>query len=192
MLDKIPGDVWQKHATLRTLYGYMYGHPGKKLLFMGGEIAQEREWSHDREIDWFLLDNADHAGIQRLVRDLNRLYGGEPALYVRDSEPAGFRWIVGDDRSNSVFAYVRIGNDDHVPVLVVCNMTPTPRHGYRIGVPRGGVWREIMNTDSRFYGGSDMGNGGALHTIPQASHGEPQSLDLTLPPLSTLYLRAES
>jgi 1,4-alpha-glucan branching enzyme len=192
LLGKMPGDRWQKFANLRAYFGFMWSHPGKKLLFMGGEIAQEREWSHDREIDWFLLDNADHAGIQRLVRDLNRLYGSEPALHLRDSEPAGFRWIVGDDRSNSVFAHVRLGHDNHVPVLVVCNMTPTPRHNYRIGVPRAGAWREIMNTDSRFYGGSDMGNGGALHTVPQASHGETQSLDLTLPPLSTLYLRLES
>ena len=192
LLGKMPGDRWQKFANLRAYFGFMWSHPGKKLLFMGCEIAQEREWSHDREIDWFLLDNADHAGIQRLVRDLNRLYGSEPALHVRDSESAGFRWIVGDDRSNSVFAYVRLGHDDHVPVLVVCNMTPTPRHNYRIGAPRAGAWREIMNTDSRFYGGSDTGNGGTLRTIPQASHGETQSLDLTLPPLSTLYLRLES
>jgi len=192
LLGKMPGDRWQKFANLRAYFGFMWSHPGKKLLFMGGEIAQEREWSHDREIDWFLLDNADHAGIQRLVRDLNRLYGSEPALYLRDSEPAGFRWIVGDDRSNSVFAHVRLGHDNHAPVLVVCNMTPTPRYNYRIGVPKAGAWREIMNTDSRFYGGSDMGNGGTLHTVPQASHGETQSLDLTLPPLSTLYLRPES
>ncbi|WIM12645.1 1,4-alpha-glucan branching protein GlgB [Enhydrobacter sp.] len=192
LLGKMPGDRWRKFANLRAYFGFMWSHPGKKLLFMGGEIAQEREWNHDREIDWFLLDNPEHAGMQRLVRDLNHLYRGEPALHVRDSEPAGFRWIVGDDRSNSVFAYFRTGHDDHGPVLVVCNMTPTPRSNYRIGVPRGGVWREIMNTDSRFYGGSDMGNGGALHAVSQPMHGETHSLDLTLPPLSTLYLRAES
>jgi 1,4-alpha-glucan branching enzyme len=192
LFGKMPGDRWRKFANLRAYFGFMWSHPGKKLLFMGGEIAQEREWNHDREIDWFLLDNPDHAGIQRLVRDLNHLYRREPALHVRDSEPAGFRWIVGDDRSNSVFAYFRHGHDGHAPVLVVCNMTPAPRHNYRIGVPRGGVWREIMNTDSRFYGGSDMGNEGAIHAVPQPTHGEAQSLDLTLPPLATLYLRAES
>ena len=191
LLGKMPGDRWRKFANLRAYFGFMWSHPGKKLLFMGGEIAQEREWSHDREIDWFLLDNPEHAGIQRLVRDLNQLYRREPALHLRDSEPEGFRWIVGDDRSNSVFAYFRLGRDDDPPVLVVCNMTPTPRQNYRIGVPKGGIWREIMNTDSRFYGGSDMGNSGALHAVPQAMHGEAHSLDLTLPPLATLFLRAE-
>ncbi|MBS0223154.1 MAG: 1,4-alpha-glucan branching protein GlgB [Proteobacteria bacterium] len=192
LLGKMPGDRWQKFANLRAYFGFMWSHPGKKLLFMGGEIAQEREWNHDREIDWFLLDQPDHAGVQRLVRDLNHLYRNEPALYARDSEPEGFRWIVGDDRSNSVFAYFRLGHADQAPVLVVCNMTPTPRHDYRIGVPRGGVWREIMNTDSRFYGGSDMGNSGALHAVPQGAHGEAYSLTLTLPPLASLYLRADS
>jgi 1,4-alpha-glucan branching enzyme len=191
LFGKMPGDRWRKFANLRAYFGFMWSHPGKKLLFMGGEIAQEREWNHDREIDWFLLDNPEHAGIQRLVRDLNQLYRREPALHVRDSEPEGFRWIVGDDRSNSVFAYFRLGRDDDAPVLVVCNMTPTPRQNYRIGVPKGGIWREIMNTDSHFYGGSDMGNSGALHAIPQAMHGEAHSLDLTLPPLATLFLRAE-
>lgn len=126
------------------------------------------------------------------MRDLNQLYRREPALHLRDSEPEGFRWIVGDDRSNSVFAYFRLGEEGHAPLLVVCNMTPTPRPNYQIGVPKGGTWREIMNTDSRFYGGSDMGNGGELHAVPQPMHGEAHSLDLTLPPLATLFLRAES
>jgi 1,4-alpha-glucan branching enzyme len=167
-------------------------HPGKKLLFMGGEIAQEREWNHDREIDWFLLGDPAHAGIQRLVRDLNHLYRREPALHQRDCEAAGFRWLIGDDRANSVFAFLRQGVDGTEPVLVVCNMTPTPRHGYRIGVPRTGSWQEIANTDSRFYGGSDMGNGGGVSTAPIAAHGESQSLELILPPLSTIALRATS
>ncbi|SKA30526.1 1,4-alpha-glucan branching enzyme [Enhydrobacter aerosaccus] len=191
LFGKMPGDRWRKFANLRAYFGFMWTHPGKKLLFMGGEIAQEREWSHDREIDWFLLDNPDHAGIQRLVRDLNNLYRNESALHVRDSDPSGFRWIVGDDRSNSVFAYFRQGNDDQAPLLVVCNMTPTPRHHYRIGVPRPGVWREILNTDSRHYGGSDMGNGGGVRAAPLAWQGEGQSVELTLPPLATLVLRAE-
>jgi 1,4-alpha-glucan branching enzyme len=170
----------------------MWSHPGKKLLFMGCEIAQEREWNHDNELDWFLLDDAAHAGIQRLVRDLNRLYRRESALHARDCEPSGFRWLIGDDRANSVFAYLRVGVDDGVPVLVVCNMTPTPRHDYRVGVPRAGAWREIMNTDSQFYGGSNVGNEGTVHALAHASHGEPQSITLTLPPLSTIMFRAEA
>jgi 1,4-alpha-glucan branching enzyme len=192
LIGKMPGDRWQKFANLRAYFGFMWSHPGKKLLFMGDEIAQEREWSHDREIDWFLLDNPEHAGIQRLVRDLNHAYRDQRALHVRDSDPGGFRWMVGDDRSNSVFAYLRLGHEGDAPLLVVCNMTPAPRHNYRIGVPHGGAWREIVNTDSRFYGGSDMGNQGALHATPTPSHGEPQSIELTLPPLATLILRAES
>jgi 1,4-alpha-glucan branching enzyme len=192
LLGKMPGDRWQKFANLRAYLGFMWSHPGKKLLFMGCEIAQEREWNHDNELDWFLLDDAAHAGIQRLVRDLNRLYRRESALHARDCEPSGFRWLIGDDRANSVFAYLRVGVDDGVPVLVVCNMTPTPRHDYRVGVPRAGAWREIMNTDSQFYGGSNVGNEGTVHTLAHASHGEPQSITLTLPPLSTIMFRAEA
>ena len=188
----MPGDRWQKFANLRAYLGFMWSHPGKKLLFMGCEIAQEREWNHDRELDWFLLDDAAHAGVQRLVRDLNRVYRRESALHVRDCEPSGFRWLIGDDRANSVFAYLRIGADDDVPVLVVCNMTPTPRLGYRIGVPRPGAWHEIMNTDSQFYGGSNIGNEGTVHALAHASHGESQSITLALPPLSTIMFRAES
>jgi 1,4-alpha-glucan branching enzyme len=192
LLGKMPGDRWQKFANLRAYLGFMWSHPGKKLLFMGCEIAQDREWNHDRELDWFLLDDPAHAGVQRLVRDLNRVYRREPALHVRDCEPSGFRWLVGDDRANSVFAYLRCGADDDVPVLVVCNMTPAPRHDYRIGVPRAGAWREILNSDSQFYGGSNLGNNGTVHAQPHAAHGEPRSITLTLPPLSTIMLRAES
>ena len=192
LIGKMPGDRWQRFANLRAYLGFMWTHPGKKLLFMGGEIAQEREWNHDREIDWFLLGDPAHAGIQRLVRDLNHLYRGEPALHQRDCEAAGFRWLIGDDRANSVFAFLRQGADGTQPVLVVCNMTPAPRHGYRVGVPRAGSWQEIANTDSRFYGGSDMGNGGGVSTAPIAAHGESQSLELVLPPLSTIALRAAS
>ena len=191
LLGKMPGDRWQKFANLRAYYGFMWTHPGKKLLFMGCEIAQEREWNHDGQIDWFLLDDPAHAGIQRLVRDLNRTYREQPALHGRDSDPAGFRWLVGDDRANSVFAYLRQGDDGEPPLLVICNMTPAPRHDYRIGVPSAGAWQEIVNTDSRFYGGSDMGNLGALHATPTPSHGEAQSIELTLPPLATLVLRPE-
>jgi 1,4-alpha-glucan branching enzyme len=189
LIGKMPGDNWQRFANLRTYFGYMWGHPGKKLLFMGGEIAQEHEWSHDGEIDWTALGNPFQLGIQRLVRDLNRLYAGEAALHQRDAVSTGFRWVVGDDTANSVFAFLRYGNDEAPPVLVVSNMTPVPRPGYRIGVPRPGLWRELLNTDSSFYGGSDLGNGGAVATAPVQSHGEAQSLQLTLPPLATLFMR---
>ena len=191
LLRRMPGDRWQKFANLRAYFGFMWAHPGKKLLFMGCEIAQEREWNHDDEVDWFLLDDPNHAGVQRLVRDLNSLYRREPALYRRDASGEGFRWIIGDDRANSVFAFLRQGADGDPPVLVVCNMTPAPRHNYRIGVPHPGHWREIANTDSRFYGGSDMGNDGGAATTADPAHGEPQSLSLTLPPLSTIMLRVE-
>jgi 1,4-alpha-glucan branching enzyme len=191
LLSKMPGDRWQKFANLRAYLGFMWAHPGKKLLFMGGEIAQEREWNHDGEIDWFLLADPAHGGIQRLVRDLNHLYRTEPSLHFRDCEPSGFRWIIGDDRANSVFCFARFGRADDPPLLVACNMTPTPRHHYRIGVPRAGTWREIANTDSRFYGGSDMGNEGTAQATAVSAHGEPQSIELTLPPLSTIVLRAE-
>jgi 1,4-alpha-glucan branching enzyme len=191
LLSKMPGDRWQRFANLRAYLGFMWAHPGKKLLFMGSEIAQEREWNHDAEIDWSLLGDPAHGGVQRLVRDLNRLYAAEPALHVRDCLASGFRWLIGDDRANSVFAFLRLGEADQAPVLVVCNMTPVPRHGYRVGVPRAGRWREVANTDSRFYGGTDLGNEGEVRALPQPSHGEAHSILLTLPPLATVMLRAE-
>jgi 1,4-alpha-glucan branching enzyme len=191
LLGRMPGDRWQRFANLRAYFGFMWAHPGKKLLFMSGELAQEREWNHDGEVDWFLLDDPAHAGIQRLVRDLNGLYRREPSLHGKDSKSEGFRWIIGDDRANSVFAFLRQGAADDRPVLVVCNMTPVPRRGYRIGVPRAGLWREIANTDSRFYGGSDVGNSGSVGTAGVPMHGEPQSLELTLPPLATIMLSPE-
>jgi 1,4-alpha-glucan branching enzyme len=190
LIGKMPGDRWQKFANLRAYFGFMWAHPGKKLLFMGCEIAQWAEWNHDAELDWDLLGNPDHAGVQRLVRDLNRLYRAEPALHARDTDGGGFRWVVGDDRVNSVFAFVRSA-DGAKPILVICNMTPTPRHRYRVGVPHAGSWREISNTDSHFYGGSNVGNEGAVRTVEHAAHGEPHSLELTLPPLATVMLRPE-
>ena len=189
LIGKMPGDRWQRFANLRAYYGFMWGHPGKKLLFMGSEFAQEREWNHDRELDWPSLDDPAHAGVQRLVRDLNRLYAAEPALHRRDSEPSGFMWTVGDDRSNSVFAFLRLAPDEAPPILVVSNMTPVPRRNYRIGVQRGGGWREIFNSDSGYYGGSNVGNEGRVETALIAAHGHPQSLELVLPPLSTIFLR---
>ncbi len=189
LIGKMPGDRWQRFANLRAYYGFMWGHPGKKLLFMGSEFAQEREWNHDRELDWPSLDDPAHTGIQRLVRDLNRLYAAEAALHRRDCEPSGFLWMVGDDRSNSVFAFLRLAANEAPPVLVVSNMTPVPRRNYRIGVPRGGGWREIFNSDSGYYGGSNAGNEGRVETALIAAHGQPQSLELMLPPLSTIFLR---
>jgi 1,4-alpha-glucan branching enzyme len=189
LIGKMPGDRWQRFANLRAYFGFMWGHPGKKLLFMGGEFAQEREWDHDRELDWPSIEDPAHAGVQRLVRDLNRLYVSEPALHRRDCEPQGFMWTVGDDRSNSVFAFLRHAGDQAPPILVVSNMTPVPRRGYRIGVPRAGGWREIFNSDSGYYGGSNVGNEGRVGTAAIAAHGHPQSLELLLPPLSTVFLR---
>ena len=192
LIGKMPGENWQKFANLRAYLGFMWTHPGKKLLFMGNEIGQWTEWGHDSEIDWALLDHPAHRGLHRLVRDLNRHYVEQGALHQRDADPTGFRWVVGDDTANSVFAFLRFAAPDTPPMLVVANMTPVPRPGYRIGVPRDGWWREVLNTDSAFYGGSDMGNGGGVHTAPVPSHAEQQSLELLLPPLATLLLRTGS
>jgi 1,4-alpha-glucan branching enzyme len=189
LLSKMPGDRWQRFANLRAYLGFMWAHPGKKLLFMGGEIAQEHEWSHDGEVEWDRLDDPLHAGVQRLVRDLNRLYRTEGALHQGDWEASGFRWVIGDDRANAVFAFLRLGHDAVRPILVVANMTPVPRRDYRVGVPHPGTWREIFNSDSDFYGGSNLGNAGAIEAWPDAMHGEAQSLDLLLPPLAVLMFR---
>ena len=189
LIGKMPGDNWQKFANLRAYYGFMWAHPGKKLLFMGGEIAQWHEWDHDGTLDWALLDFPTHQGMHTLIGDLNNVYRSVPPLFQKDNDYTGFRWIVGDDANNSVFAFLRFGRDSHDMVLVVCNFTPVPREGYRIGVPRPGFWNEILNTDAERYAGSNMGNQGGLHTQPNQSHGEAQSLDLTLPPLATLFLR---
>ncbi|MEO8713502.1 MAG: 1,4-alpha-glucan branching protein GlgB [Acetobacteraceae bacterium] len=190
LIAKMPGDPWQRMANLRAYLGFMWSHPGKKLLFMGCEFAQEREWSHDRELDWALIEDPAHRGIQRLVRDLNRLYANERALHEYDAHPAGFRWVIGDDSGNSVFAYLRFGAGDVAPVLAVCNMTPVPRFSYRLGVPQGGFWREILNSDSAHYGGGDIGNDGGVRAEAIGAHGEEQSLVLRLPPLATILLRA--
>jgi len=187
LLGKMPGDTATRLANLRAYYGYMWAHPGKKLLFMGGELAQPHEWHHDGHLDWNLLDDRGHRGVQRVVADLNRLYAELPELHRRDADPAGFAWLVGDDSSNSVLAFVR--TDGAGQVLAVCNFTPMARHGYRVGVPRPGTWVERFNSDADCYGGSGQGNGGAAHTEAVPAHGQAQSLVLTLPPLSTLLLR---
>ena len=191
LIGKMPGDHWQRFANLRAYLTFMWAHPGKKLLFMGSEIAQEAEWSHDAQIDWHLLDQPEHRGIQRLVRDLNRIYAAEPALHRLDSDPNGFRWVIGDDRANSVFAFLRVAGDAP-PILAVCNMTPVPRHDYRIGVPRAGRWAEVINSDSALYGGSNAGNRGGVDTSDAGAHGQPRSVELVLPPLATVMLRHES
>jgi 1,4-alpha-glucan branching enzyme len=167
----------------------MWTQPGKKLLFMGGEFGQDWEWNHDGELDWRALEHPLHRGVQALVADLNRLYRQEPALHVFDSDSAGFRWIIADDNSNSTFAWYRQGHADSAPVIVVCNFTPVPRTHYRLGAPRAGGWVEILNTDSQLYGGSNLGNGGWLTASSEPSHGQPFSLELTLPPLATVLLR---
>jgi 1,4-alpha-glucan branching enzyme len=188
LIGKMPGDRWQRFANLRAYFGFMWGHPGKKLLFMGGEFAQEREWNHDRELDWPSLDDPPHAGVQRVVRDLNQLYVSEPALHQRDCDGRGFMWTVGDDLSNSVYAFVRTA-ENGPSILVISNMTPVPRHDYRIGVPHAGVWREIFNSDSDYYWGSNIGNAGRVETSAIAAHGHAQSVQLVLPPLATIFLR---
>jgi 1,4-alpha-glucan branching enzyme len=189
MIGKMPGsDDWQKFANLRAYYGFMWTHPGKKLLFMGSEIAQWREWNHDTGLDWWLLENPAHKGIQLLVGDLNHLYRNEPALHVRDADHDGFRWVVLHDAEQSVFAWLRLGHDGQRPVLVVCNFTPAVRHGYALGVPCVGEWEELLNTDAGRYGGSDVGNSGTVQATEHGMHDQPASLTLTLPPLATLIL----
>ncbi len=191
LIGKMPGDRWQRFANLRAYFGFMWTHPGKKLLFMGGEFAQEREWNHDIGLDWHLLDDVSHAGVQSLVRDLNRLYRATPALHRRDCDSSGFRWVVIDDADQSVVAYLRFGDEADRPALVVCNFTPVPRYQYRIGVPHGGYWREMLNTDSALYGGSNLGNDGGCQADVEGSHGLPASLRLTLPPLATLIMQPD-
>lgn len=188
LLDKMPGDRWQKFANLRAYLSFMWTQPGKKLLFMGCEFGQWREWNHDTELDWYLLNYGEHQGVQRLLRDLNRLYNQEPALYERDCEPDGFQWLIGDDRANSVYAWLRWSSTGH-PLLVVANFTPVVRHGYRIGVPLAGHWMEVLNSDAECYAGSNVGNAGGVLTDTIESHGESVSLSLNLPPLGVLILR---
>jgi len=191
LLGKMPGDRWQKFANLRAYYAFMFTQPGKKLLFMGGEFAQANEWNHDASLDWHLTNDPLHAGVQNLVRDLNWLYRGRGALHQRDCESEGFSWIDCNDSDASVISYIRRGADPNDFVAVVCNFTPVVRHNYRIGVPRTGRYREILNTDSASYGGSNVGNAGAVETQDWASHGMAASLSLTLPPLGVLVLAPE-
>jgi len=192
LIGKMPGDRWQRFANLRVYLGFMWAYPGKKLLFMGDELAQEREWNHDAQLDWDALSDPLRAGVQSLVRDLNRLYRDLPALHTADCDPSGFQWLIGDDRDNSVFAFYRAAAGDGPPVIAVCNFTPMPRHGYRVGAPRNGRWREILNSDAAAYGGSGVGNFGGVVATPLPAHGQPFSIELTLPPLATVLLVAET
>ena len=187
ILARMPGDTWQKFANLRAYYGFMWGHPGKKLLFMGQEFGQGAEWSHERGLDWHLLEIDWHRGVQRLVKDLNRLYRELPALHRRDCDGSGFAWVEANDAENSVFAWLRHGEPGEPSVLVVSNFTPVPREGYRVGLPSPGRWRELLNTDAPVYGGSGMGNLGSVEAGPVPWHGQPCSAALTLPPLATLF-----
>ncbi|RUV44655.1 MAG: 1,4-alpha-glucan branching protein GlgB [Mesorhizobium sp.] len=184
LLHKMAGDDWQKFATLRAYYAFMWGYPGKKLLFMGQEFAQRREWSEERALDWNLLEHAPHRGVRQAVRDLNYLYRSRPALHARDCEPEGFSWLIVDDRDNSVFAWLRSAPDGN-PIAVISNFTPVPRENYRVPLPKAGEWREIINTDAAEYGGSGMGNGGM---IVASGEGGGTSATMLLPPLSTIML----
>jgi 1,4-alpha-glucan branching enzyme len=186
------GDKWQKLANLRSLYAYMWAHPGKKLLFMGSELAQEAEWSYERSLDWHLLESPDHAGIQALVRDLNRLYKDEPALWEVDSDPSGFWWLEPNDADNNVLAFARASRDGERVVVFAANLSPVPRTGYRLGLPRATRWKEALNTDSTYYGGSDMGNLGGLEPEPIPWHNQPVSALVTLPPLAAVWFIPEA
>ncbi len=186
LLAKMPGDRWQQFANLRALYGHMWAHPGKKLLFMGGEFAQEREWDHEHSLDWHLLEQPEHRGVERLVRDLNAIYRAQPALWERDFDPSGFGWLEANDAAANVLAYARYGSGP--PVVCIANFSPVVREGYRVGLPAGGHWRELLNTDAATYGGTNVGNGGGVHAVAEPWGGQPWSALLTLPPLAVLWL----
>jgi 1,4-alpha-glucan branching enzyme len=189
MLGRMPGDRWQRFANLRALYGYMFGHPGKKLLFMGGEFGQEREWNHESSLDWHLLEQDDHRGLQRWVRDLNTCYRGQPALHEVDFDPAGFEWVDCNDNQRSIVSFLRHGRAAGETILFLCNFTPIVRSDYKVGVPVGGYWTEILNSDAALYGGSGQGNFGGIEAAPAAMHGRPWSLTLTLPPLGVVAFK---
>jgi len=191
LLGKMPGDDWQKFANLRLLFGYMYAQPAKKLLFMGDEFGQWQEWKHEESLEWHLLQYVPHAGLQRWVADLNQLYRSEPALHQLDCDPAGFEWIDCLDAESSIISLIRKGKSTGDLVLAVCNFTPVPRSNYLVGAPRGGLWRELLNSDAAHYGGSGLGNLGAVEAAPMPLHGRTHTLALTLPPLSALFFKSQ-
>jgi 1,4-alpha-glucan branching enzyme len=188
LIGKMAGDEWQRFANLRLLLGYMWAQTGKKLLFMGGELAQWREWNHEESLDWHLLETPEHRGVQRWVEDLNALYRRKPALYELETEGAGFEWIDANDSAQSVLTFIRRGRSEDAVILVACNFTPIPRPNYLVGVPGGTSWREILNSDASIYGGSGWGNLGGLDSLPLSVHGRPRALNLTLPPLACVFL----
>jgi len=185
----MPGEDWQKFANLRLLLGYLYGHPGKKLMFMGAEFGQWDEWYHERSLDWHLLQYPPHQGVQRWVKDLNQVYRKEPALYELDFRQEGFEWIDFRDWEGSIISFIRKGKSTDEVFLVVCNFTPMLRMNYRVGVPRGGFWKEALNSDATIYGGIGHGNFGGMEATPVPYHGKYHSLSLTLPPLSILFFK---
>ncbi len=189
LIGRMPGNDWEKFANLRLLLGYLFAHPGKKLLFMGGEFGQWREWNHDASLDWHLLEFLPHQGMQHWVQDLNALYRKEPVLHALDFSHDGFEWIDCSDWEQSVICFLRKDAASGKPILVVCNFTPVPRKNYRVGVPAGGEWKEILNSDASPYGGSGQGNLGGVEAVPLACHGRYYSLALTLPPLSMIFLK---
>jgi 1,4-alpha-glucan branching enzyme len=192
MLRKMPGDEWQKFANLRLFYGFMFGHPGKKLLFMGDEFGQWSEWNHDASVEWHLAQQPLHAGLKRWVRDLNTFYRGVPSLHELDFNPAGFEWVDCKDFQRSVISFLRRGQSPEDQILFVCNFTPIPRQNYRVGVPREGYWKEVLNSEALLYGGSGQGNLGGISSVPLPIHGRPFSLNMTLPPLGMVAFRPKS
>jgi 1,4-alpha-glucan branching enzyme len=192
IISRMPGDRWQQLANVRALYAYQWAHPGKKLLFMGNEYAQEAEWSHKRSLDWHLLDDPGHAGVQSLVRELNHVYRDTPALWERDDEYAAFRWLEVNDADNNVVAFLRYGDDDAAPLVCVANLSPVARESYRVGFPFGGRWTEVLNSDAAGFGGSGAGNGGSVEADGQPWHDQPTSAALVLPPLAVLWLVPEA
>jgi 1,4-alpha-glucan branching enzyme len=191
LLHKMPGDRWQQLANLRCLYAYQWAHPGKKLLFMGSELAQETEWNHDDSLPWHLLDRPEHAGIHALIRDLNHIYRSQPSLYDLDHDPHGFRWLDANDVARNIVAFMRVAEGGASPLVCVANLSPVPREHYRIGLPHGGHWRELLNTDAAVYGGSNVGNYGGVDAEDGAWQGQPASAELTLPPLGVVWLVPE-
>jgi 1,4-alpha-glucan branching enzyme len=192
LLSKMPGDRWQQFANLRALFAYMWAHPGKKLLFMGGELGQYAEWSHDDSLDWHLLEFEEHSGMQSLVRELNRVYRNEPALWELDHTPDGFRWLEANDANRNVLAFTRFGKGVTRPLVCICNLSPEVQHGYRIGFPAAGRWVEVLNTDSTYYGGSDVGNLGGVEAESGTWHDQPFSAEVTLPPLAVCWFVPEA